>query len=100
MHQTTVRFGRDLSDELTVAADRAGVSVAQFVRDAAGVRLASGGWPHRFHEMDQITARLSRATAASADAIEAATALDAERELATARAQRLREQAQGNYRRK
>jgi hypothetical protein len=43
MHQTTVRFGRDLWDELTVAADRAGVSVAQFVRDAAVLRLASGG---------------------------------------------------------
>jgi hypothetical protein len=43
MHQTTVRFGRDVWDELTRAADRAEVSVAQYVRDAVVVRLASAG---------------------------------------------------------
>jgi len=40
MHQTTVRFGPDLWDELVVEAARAGVSVAQYVRDAALMRVA------------------------------------------------------------
>lgn len=40
MHQTTVRFGADLWREIDVEARRAGVSVAQYVRDAALTRLA------------------------------------------------------------
>jgi len=40
MHQTTVRFGPDLWRELEVEAARAGVSVAQYVRDAALMRVA------------------------------------------------------------
>jgi hypothetical protein len=40
MHQTTVRFGPDLWGELEVEAARAGVSVAQYVRDAALMRVA------------------------------------------------------------
>jgi hypothetical protein len=40
MHQTTVRFGPDLWQEISAEADRAGVSVAQYVRDAALMRLA------------------------------------------------------------
>src|SRR3954463_5663442 len=40
MHQTTVRFGPDLWDEIEVEARRAGVSVAQYVRDSALMRVS------------------------------------------------------------
>ena len=40
MHQTTVRFGPDLWVEIELEAERAGVSVAQYVRDAALMRVA------------------------------------------------------------
>jgi hypothetical protein len=39
MHQTTVRFGADLWEALEDECARLGVSVAQFVRDAALTRL-------------------------------------------------------------
>jgi hypothetical protein len=39
MHQTTVRFGSDLWDALDREATRLGVSVAQYVREAALARL-------------------------------------------------------------
>jgi hypothetical protein len=40
MHQTTVRFGRDLWEVLEQEAERLGVSAAQYVRDATLTRLA------------------------------------------------------------
>ena len=40
MHQTTVRFGNDLWDDLEQESARLGVSVAQYVREAALARLA------------------------------------------------------------
>ena len=40
MHQTTVRFGPDLWADIATQAERAGVSVAQYVRDAAMMRVA------------------------------------------------------------
>jgi hypothetical protein len=40
MHQTTVRFGPDLWAALVSESNRSGVSVAQYVRDAAVARLA------------------------------------------------------------
>jgi hypothetical protein len=40
MHQTTVRFGPDLWAQIAEEAARSGVSVAQYVRDAALTRLA------------------------------------------------------------
>jgi hypothetical protein len=39
MHQTTVRFGPDLWAELEQEAAMTGVSVAQYVRDAALMRV-------------------------------------------------------------
>ena len=39
MHQTTVRFGPDLWDELEIECARLGISVAQYVREAALARL-------------------------------------------------------------
>jgi hypothetical protein len=40
MHQTTVRFGSELWADLAAEADALGVSVAQFIREAALARLA------------------------------------------------------------
>jgi hypothetical protein len=40
MHQTTVRFGSELWEQLEVEAARSGVSVAHYVRDAALARIA------------------------------------------------------------
>jgi hypothetical protein len=40
MRQTTLRFGEDLWEQLRREADGAGVSVAQFVREAAIARVA------------------------------------------------------------
>jgi hypothetical protein len=39
MHQTTVRFASDLWEALEEEASRSGISVAQYVRDAALARL-------------------------------------------------------------
>jgi hypothetical protein len=52
VHQTTVRFDRDLWDELAQAADTDGISVAQYVREAAVARLA------RSQPADRIEQRL------------------------------------------
>ena len=40
MHQTTVRFSSELWSDLAAEADILGVSVAQFIREAALARLA------------------------------------------------------------
>ena len=39
MHQTTVRFGSDLWDALDAECEKLGVSIAQYVREAALARL-------------------------------------------------------------
>lgn len=46
MHTTTVRFPRDTWEQLRVGADRDGVAVAQYIREAAIARLATGGQLH------------------------------------------------------
>lgn len=43
MHQTTIRFGHELWGTLELAAETGGVSVAQYVREAAIERLARSG---------------------------------------------------------
>lgn len=59
MHQTTVRFGPDLWEALEVEAGRAGVSVAQYVRDSALMRVAytrgRDGDPHYQAALDTVT---------------------------------------------
>lgn len=40
MRATLVRFGPDLFEELKVEAERSGISVAQFVREAVVARIA------------------------------------------------------------
>lgn len=60
MHQTTVRFGPDLWDEIEHEAARAGVSVAQYVRDAALMRVSytrgREGDPHYLAVVDAVIA--------------------------------------------
>lgn len=83
MHQTTVRFGADLWRELVDESERAGVSVAQYVREAAVARLARGG----------TVADVDAARRRSADVVDSSSAVLAQSELAQARAQRLRADA-------
>jgi len=42
MHQASIRFGPELWLEMLVAADAAGVSVSEYVREAVVARLATG----------------------------------------------------------
>jgi hypothetical protein len=57
MHQTTVRFGPDLWADIDLEAERAGVSVAQYVRDSAMMRVAytrgRDGDPHYEAALDE-----------------------------------------------
>jgi hypothetical protein len=80
MHQTTIRFGSELWSELEAAADAAGTSIAQYVREAAVMRLARG--PAHAEPGD----RLTRARRISDDVVEGSMALAAESRLATSRA--------------
>jgi hypothetical protein len=97
MHQTTVRFGPDLWHEIEVEAERAGVSVAQYVRDSAMMRVAytrgREGDPH--YEAALVRLPSGRETAEwIARAREDAAALRAETRQARRQARALREEAQ------
>jgi len=99
MHQTTVRFGSETWDALAVASDEEGVSVAQFVREAAVERLAR--WQVLMKpptQTDQLRGRVERARTASAEEIRAARALDSQRQLASAKARRVRAEFRRNSR--
>ena len=61
MHQTTVRFGGELWRELVSEADRCGISVAQYVREAAVARLARSGISRGGESAERITASTLRA---------------------------------------
>lgn len=114
MHQTTVRFGPDLWGEIAVEAERAGVSVAQYVRDAALMRVSytpgRDGDPHYQAALELISAAydgneaFGESTAArsrSREVLEDALALVSEnrqavrhaRELGEARGERQRTEA-------
>ncbi len=84
MHQTTVRFGTELWEEIGEAADRAGTSVAQYVREAAIMRLARS-WPATPAEEASLE-RSARARAITPDAATSSVAVMAERRLAKSRA--------------
>jgi hypothetical protein len=103
MHQTTVRFGPDLWRDLESEAELAGVSVAQFVRDAALSRVVYARAKRGDEHLDQgfaapdepkslTGARAARAQTRSA--IEATTALQRQGDQARRRARELREQSQ------
>jgi hypothetical protein len=97
MHQTTVRFGADLWEDLLAESERVGVSIAQYVREAAVARLAynaaARGEPValgasaesiRFHDLAQRTT----------DDEQTSEAVWAQSRLARERAQRLRSEAE------
>jgi hypothetical protein len=94
MHQTTVRFGADLWRELVREADRTGVSVAQYVRDATLVRLArnSALWDSEPGPIAAADTHASRI--AYEDTIASSNALAAQAGLAQRRARRLRRDAE------
>jgi hypothetical protein len=91
MHQTTIRFGHELWQELEAAAERGGVSVAQYVREAAIERLVRsdtlGG------HLDRAGQRLAEVEWSSASAREASSALAAQSKLAASRSHQLRAEA-------
>jgi hypothetical protein len=114
MHQTTVRFGPDLWAALEDECARLGVSVAQYLREAAIARLAYtagrtgqpdyefaliGAGAHAISEGRpdggaQLSDRpMPRVSAESAEQVLAAAAVSAQSKLVRARAGEVREQA-------
>jgi hypothetical protein len=120
MHQTTVRFGRDLWEVLEQEAERLGVSAAQYVRDATLARLAyaaahqegavasreafawAGDTPRRESAGEQLAERVVEAPLAERvqAQIDSAAALRAQGKLAQDRAERLRTEAEELRKRK
>lgn len=108
MHQTTIRFGTDLWDALSRAAEQQGTSVAQYVREAAVARMAQGDSPalpmpdaRRIADSDRrraagggaFAARGAAARSASRDQADDSLAVWAQGRQARARARAIREEA-------
>ena len=102
MHQTTVRFSSQLWDELRRTADREGISVAQYLRDAAVIRMtyeAAGGErtardePARTASPASSGDRLASLREEIRDTRSESSAVWAQGEHARARASALREQS-------
>ena len=72
MHQTTVRFGKDLWEALEVEAEAAGVSVAQFIREAAVARLGYAAARRGDRDWDRTMGALGEPAPTREDAFEAA----------------------------
>ncbi len=96
MHQTTVRFGRDLWSVLEREAERLGVSAAQYIREATLARLVHAGAV----EHQAGAARAAFAWAGETPLaervegeLESSAALHAQTALTRAKAQRLRAEA-------
>jgi hypothetical protein len=91
MHQTTLRFGPDLWEAVGHEADRLGVSVSQYVRDATVARLLEARFPEprtdAARNADGGRARLSGRVDAQ---LSSAEAVRAQGRLAHKRAQGLR----------
>jgi hypothetical protein len=96
MHQTTIRSSIDARERIDQEAGRAGISAAQFVREAAIARLtqlspqlerrAVGGSP---------SARTSAARSDSLETRQGSAGVWAQARLARRRAQEVREEARG-----
>jgi hypothetical protein len=97
MHQTTIRFGHELWQELEAAAERGGVSVAQYVREAAIERLVRGATLGA--HLDRTGQRRAEVEWSSASAREASSALAAQSKLAASRSRHLRAQAKATRQR-
>lgn len=92
MHQTTIRFGSELWEKLELAAEDGGISVAQYVREAAIERLARRGSLGDFGGLP--ANRVASAAKHSESALEMPRALEAESEHQRLHAQKLRATAE------
>jgi hypothetical protein len=98
MHQTTVRFGKDLWQALEYEASAAGISVAQFVRESAVARLAQNAVQRAQPLQAPLVAVAEvRSRAARADAVEIAldsAAVWSQSQQARSRSRELRDEAE------
>ncbi len=93
MHQTTVRFGGELWRELVSEADRCGISVAQYVREASVDRLARG--PRGTESAERITGSTLRALREQhVSTLDSSNAVITQSALAQDRARLLRREAE------
>jgi hypothetical protein len=93
MHQTTIRFSPDLWDAMEEECNRLGVSVAQYLREAAVARLAhSAGLAGRpvYDTVFGDSPLAERSSDPIAGTLDDATALAAQGRLARARAREVR----------
>jgi predicted DNA-binding protein len=95
-HQTTIRFTEQMWVELEAAAARAGVSVAQYVRDAARARLGEEGDARAAQSPERVIRAIERENAMehSLEHVENSAALWEQGRLARERAKLLRVEAQ------
>jgi hypothetical protein len=93
MRATLVRFGPDLFEELKGEAERSGVSVAQFVREAVVARIAYQAG--RRGELGYVPSAAARTRAESQRVRSEAAAVRAESEQAGRKAKRVRERIDG-----
>jgi hypothetical protein len=115
MHQTTVRFGRDLWEVLEQEAERLGVSAAQYIRDATLARLAYAAasqpeatasreafeWAGEAQPAEKPQALRQAPLEERVQAqLDSAAALQAQGKLARDKAERLRVEAEGLKKRK
>lgn len=93
MRATLVRFGPDLFEDLKAEAERCGISVAQFVREAVVARIAYNAGKRGEHAYDQARAHSTRADARRIR--EESAAVRAEARQAESQARRVRARADG-----
>jgi hypothetical protein len=94
-HQTTLRFPKEMWAELERAAARLGISVAQYVRDAARSRLAEERPPGRESPGDALLNEVERQGVVehSYEQLESSAALWEQGRLARERARLLRDES-------
>jgi hypothetical protein len=93
MHQTTVRFGPDLWQDIEAEAERAGVSVAQYVRDSAMMRVGDVHYERALEQVEVPGGPEQDDADWSAGTRESAVALRAESSQARRQAQAIRDAA-------
>lgn len=90
MHQTTVRFGNDLWESLQEAAAAEGVSVAQYIREAAIARVAFEAGQANDPAMTRALEAAELTRLRSRELVDDSVALRSQNALARRRAQELR----------